>query len=172
MLGQAKRDVSTKGRDYNRYERRLEGQFLVEGGRWGCWIRNLSLGGAGLEPAIQAALGKTVALSSPFFDFEDELTGRVVNICGNRTCLACDIDEGHQAPSRQISDGKHTWRRTSLPGLPCARSTPEHSCRRGLRAHLSRCHVVSPAWPAQVTNRVKIDAKVTRIPSTWNFISL
>ncbi len=93
MVSEARIDLPTEERDYNRYEGSLEGHLLVDGGWWACRIRDLSLGGAGLEPAIPAALGKTVALSSPFFDFEGEIPGRVVNVSENKTCLAFDLDE-------------------------------------------------------------------------------
>lgn len=79
-------------RAHERYEGRLEASLLVEGGRWRCWICDISLGGAGLEPEIPAALGKRVALSSPFFEFEGELPARVVNVADRRTCLAFDLD--------------------------------------------------------------------------------
>jgi hypothetical protein len=75
-----------------RFEGRLEAELLVDGGWWHCWIRDLSLGGAGLEPPIPAALGKTVELRSPRFNFEGKLGGRVVNVAYRRTCLAFDLD--------------------------------------------------------------------------------
>lgn len=80
-------------RRYDRYEGRLEARLLVEGGWWRCWIRDISPGGAGLEPAIPAGLGERVALGSPFFDFEGELPGRVVNVSDNKTCVVFELDE-------------------------------------------------------------------------------
>lgn len=88
-------DASGPPRDeraHERYEGKLEASLLVEGGRWRCWICDISPGGAGLEPEIPAALGKRVALSSPFFEFEGELPARVVNVADQRTCLAFDLD--------------------------------------------------------------------------------
>ncbi len=75
-----------------RFEGRLEAELLVDGASWCCWIRDLSLGGAGLEPPIPAALGKTVELQSRRFDFKGRLSGRVVNLAHRRTCLAFDLD--------------------------------------------------------------------------------
>lgn len=80
-------------RAHARYEGRLEANLIVDGGRWRCFIRDISPGGAGLEPEIPAALGKTVVLSCPFFSFEGDLAGRVVNVADGRTCLAFDLDE-------------------------------------------------------------------------------
>jgi PilZ domain len=77
-----------------RFEGRLEAELLVEGGLWRCWIRDLSLGGAGLEPPIPAALGKKVELRSRRFNFEGRLRGRVVNLAHRRTCVAFDLDPG------------------------------------------------------------------------------
>ena len=75
-----------------RFEGRLEAELLVDGAWWCCWIRDLSLGGAGLEPPLPAALGKMVELKSPRFDFKARLRGRVVNLADRRTCLAFDLD--------------------------------------------------------------------------------
>jgi hypothetical protein len=61
-----------------RYEGELECRLDLNGASWRCWIRDLSLGGAGLEPAIPAALGQRVTLSSPLFDFDRPLCGRVM----------------------------------------------------------------------------------------------
>jgi hypothetical protein len=77
-----------------RFEGRLEAELVVEGVMWRCWIRDLSLGGAGLEPPIPAALGKKVELRSARFDFEGRLFGRVVNLAHRRTCVAFDLDPG------------------------------------------------------------------------------
>ncbi len=77
-----------------RFEGRLEAELLIDGASWRCWIRDLSLGGAGLEPAIPAALGRKVELHSARFDFAGRLRGRVVNLAHRRTCLAFDLDPG------------------------------------------------------------------------------
>src|SRR5512132_828199 len=75
-----------------RFAGRLEAELLVDGAWWHCWIRDLSLGGAGLDPPIPAALGKTVELRSRRFDFAERLRGRVVNLAERRTCMAFDLD--------------------------------------------------------------------------------
>jgi hypothetical protein len=75
-----------------RYEGELECRLDLNGASWRCWIRDLSLGGAGLEPAIPAALGQRVTLSSPLFDFDRPLCGRVINVAQRRTCLEFDLD--------------------------------------------------------------------------------
>jgi hypothetical protein len=75
-----------------RFEGRLEAELLVDGAPWFCWIRDLSLGGAGVEPPIPAALGKKVELRSPRFNFQGRLWGRVVNVAYRRTCVAFDLD--------------------------------------------------------------------------------
>jgi hypothetical protein len=80
-------------RAHRRYEGRLPALLVVDGDRWRCWIRDISLGGAGIEPPIPAALGKPVELSSPHFTFEGKLTGRVINLAHRRTCIVFDLDE-------------------------------------------------------------------------------
>jgi hypothetical protein len=75
-----------------RFAGRLEAELLLDGAWWHCWIRDLSLGGAGLEPPIPPALGKPVELRSVRFNFEGQLRGRVVNVAHRRTCLAFDLD--------------------------------------------------------------------------------
>ena len=77
-----------------RFEGCLEAELLIDGASWRCWIRDLSLGGAGLEPAIPAALGKKAELHSVRFDFAGRLRGRVVNLAHRRTCLAFELDPG------------------------------------------------------------------------------
>jgi hypothetical protein len=77
-----------------RFEGRLEAELVVDGAPWRCWIRDLSLGGAGLEPPIPPALGKKVELRSVRFDFAGGLRGRVVNLAHRRTCVAFDLDPG------------------------------------------------------------------------------
>ena len=74
-----------------RYEGRLEALLVFRGAPWRCWIRNLSLGGAGLEPAIPATLGQMVELTCPSFEFEGGLPGRVVNVADRRTCIAFEL---------------------------------------------------------------------------------
>jgi hypothetical protein len=75
-----------------RYEGRLEAFLMFRGAPWRCWIRDLSLGGAGLEPALPAALGQTVELTCPSFEFDGGLSGRVVNVADRRTCLAFELE--------------------------------------------------------------------------------
>ena len=75
-----------------RYEGRLEASLMFRGAPWRCWIRDLSLGGAGLEPALPAALGQPVELVCPSFDFSGALPGRVVNVAERRTCVTFDLD--------------------------------------------------------------------------------
>lgn len=75
-----------------RFTGRLEAQLLVDGALWNCWICDLSLGGAALDPPIPAALGKRVELRSRRFDFAERLRGRVVNLAERRTCMAFDLD--------------------------------------------------------------------------------
>jgi hypothetical protein len=80
-------------RAHMRYEGRIPALLVVDGDRWRCWIRDISMGGAGIEPPIPAALGKQVELSSPEFTFEGKLTGRVINLAHRRTCIVFDLDE-------------------------------------------------------------------------------
>jgi hypothetical protein len=75
-----------------RYEGRLEAFLMFRGAPWRCWIRDLSLGGAGLEPALPAALGQMVELTCPSFGFDGGLAGRVVNVADRRTCLAFELE--------------------------------------------------------------------------------
>ena len=84
--------ASQEERLHPRYECRLEAFVMFRGAPWRCWIRDLSLGGAGLEPALPAMLGQDVELNCPSFGFEDALAGRVVNIAERRTCVAFDLD--------------------------------------------------------------------------------
>jgi PilZ domain len=74
-----------------RYEGRLEAFLLFRGAPWRCWIRDLSLGGAGLEPALPAMLGHDIELRCPTFDFEGGIPGRVVNVAHRRTCVAFQL---------------------------------------------------------------------------------
>jgi hypothetical protein len=76
-----------------RYEGRLEAVLRVAGGGWWrCWIRDISIGGAGLEPAMPALVGHEVELRSPGFDFDGGLPGRVINVAHRRTCMVFDLD--------------------------------------------------------------------------------
>jgi hypothetical protein len=74
-----------------RYEGRLEAFLVFRGAPWRCWICDLSLGGAGLEPALPATLGQRVELTCPSFGFEGGLAGRVVNVADRRTCIAFEL---------------------------------------------------------------------------------
>jgi hypothetical protein len=74
-----------------RYEGRLEAFLMFRGAPWRCWIRDLSLGGAGLEPALPATLGQMVELTCPSFEFDGGLSGRVVNVADRRTCVAFEL---------------------------------------------------------------------------------
>jgi hypothetical protein len=100
MVQQAVVDMATgteqDERQQQRYMGRLEAMLGLRGAFWCCWIRDLSLTGAGLEPAIPAALGEQVELRSPHFDFDGGLSGRVVNVAHKRTCLAFDLDSASQ----------------------------------------------------------------------------
>ena len=84
--------ASVDERRHPRYEGRLEAFLMFRGAPWRCWIRDLSLGGAGLEPALPATLGQSVELTSPSFDFEGPLLGRVVNVAERRTCVCFELD--------------------------------------------------------------------------------
>jgi PilZ domain len=75
-----------------RYEGRLEAFLVFRGAPWRCWIRDLSLGGAGLEPALPATLGQMVELTCPSFEFDGGLSGRVVNVADRRTCIAFELE--------------------------------------------------------------------------------
>jgi hypothetical protein len=75
---------------HQRYRDRIEGELLVAGLPWQVRVRDISLGGAGVEPPIPAALGHEVLLTSPRLDFE--LPGRVINVAHRRTCIAFDLD--------------------------------------------------------------------------------
>jgi hypothetical protein len=87
-------------RRYRRYPAPLEAKLLVDGDHWRCWIRDISVAGAGLDPAIPAALGRNAVLHSPHFDFATPLPGRVVNVAPERTCLEFDLDE---AAARELT---------------------------------------------------------------------
>jgi hypothetical protein len=87
-------------RRYRRYSAPLEAKLLVDGARWNCWIRDISVAGAGLDPALPAVLGRRAELHSPHFGFPAPLPGRVVNVAQERTCLEFDLDE---AAARELT---------------------------------------------------------------------
>jgi hypothetical protein len=89
---EANGDLEQDERRAHRYEGRLEAVLRVDGAWWRCWIRDLSLGGAGLDPALPALLGREVELRSPGFDFDGGLRARVINVADQRTCLAFDLE--------------------------------------------------------------------------------
>jgi hypothetical protein len=91
MIAIATRTEQDEPREQH-YVRRLEAMLALRGAFWCCWIRSLSLAGAGLEPAIPGALGEQVELRSPHFSFRGGLIGRVVNVASNRTSLAFKLD--------------------------------------------------------------------------------
>jgi len=80
-------------RRYRRYAAPLEAELLVDGDPWHCRIHDISVDGAGLDPAIPAALGRRVELHSRHFDFTTPLPGKVINVAPERTCLAFDLDD-------------------------------------------------------------------------------
>ncbi len=81
-------------RRHRRLTSRIEASLFFDGGSWRCWIRDISPAGAGLEPAIPAALGRLVELRSP--RFSRALLGRVVNVTNDRTNFAFELDEAMQ----------------------------------------------------------------------------
>jgi PilZ domain len=87
-------------RRHRRYPAPLEARLLVDGDHWNCRIRDISVAGAGLDPAIPAVLGRQAELHSPHFDFATPLPGRVINVAGERTCLEFDLDE---AAARELT---------------------------------------------------------------------
>jgi hypothetical protein len=87
-------------RHYRRYRAPLEARLLIDGDHWHCRIRDISVAGAGLDPAIPAALGRRAELQSPHFDFATPLPCRVINVAEERTCLAFDLDE---AAARELT---------------------------------------------------------------------
>jgi PilZ domain len=89
-------DLQQEERRARRYEGRLEAALRVDGAWWRCWIRDLSLGGAGLDPALPALLGREVELRSPGFNFDGGLRGRVINVADQRTCLVFDLEPAAQ----------------------------------------------------------------------------
>jgi hypothetical protein len=89
-------DLQQEERRAPRYEGRLEAVLRADGSWWRCWIRDLSLGGAGLDPALPGLLGREVELRSPGFHFDGGLRGRVINVADERTCLEFDLEPAAQ----------------------------------------------------------------------------
>ena len=85
-----KPDESVEQRRYQRQSSRISATLLFDGGAWNCSICDLSPKGAGVEPAIPAALGHMVELQSA--RFKQALLGRVVNVADNRTNIAFELD--------------------------------------------------------------------------------
>ncbi|MEM7026122.1 MAG: PilZ domain-containing protein [Pseudomonadota bacterium] len=85
--------ATPEDRRFRRYPAPLEARLLVDGDHWHCRIRDISVAGAGLDPAIPAALGREVELHSPHFDFATPLSGKVTNVAPERTCLEFDLDD-------------------------------------------------------------------------------
>lgn len=83
-------DNPSEQRRHARQSSRISATLLFDGGAWGCSICNLSPKGAGVEPAIPAALGHMVELQSARFNHP--LLGRVVNVSENRTNIAFELD--------------------------------------------------------------------------------
>jgi hypothetical protein len=92
--------IDLEERRHRRYPAPLEARLLVDGDHWHCWIRDISVAGAGLDPAIPAVLGRRAELHSPHFDFPKPLPGRIVNVAPERTCLEFDLDE---AAARELT---------------------------------------------------------------------
>ena len=82
-------------RRHGRHQGRLDAELLVDGAVWQCRIRDISFGGAGVEPPIPPALGRPVVLSSPALGFD--LTGRVINVAYRRTCIVFDLEPAVEA---------------------------------------------------------------------------
>ena len=84
-----------------RFEGRIPCRLVVDGHAWHGWLRDLAVGGAGIEPAMPALLNRRGTLISPYLDFEPPLSGRVVNVAHRRTCIAFDLDPpGEEALER------------------------------------------------------------------------
>ncbi len=81
-------------RRHRRFSSRIPAKLLFDGGEWVCSICNISPKGAGLEPAIPAALGHMVELQSERLN--QCLLGRVVNVAENRTNMAFELDSAMQ----------------------------------------------------------------------------
>ena len=85
------RVVRNGQRQHSRYEGRVPCSLVLGEEVWNGWIRDLSVGGAGLEPAMPAILGQRVLLTCPAFDFDVPLPGRVINVAHRRTCIEFDL---------------------------------------------------------------------------------
>jgi len=85
-------DDPSEQRRHRRQSSRISATLLFDGGAWSCWICDISPKGAGVEPAIPAALGHMVELQSA--RFSRALLGRVVNVADNRTNIAFELDSG------------------------------------------------------------------------------
>jgi hypothetical protein len=77
---------------FRRFPSGLAARRTSPAGTWNCSICDLSLGGAGLEPALPTALGREVALVSPGLPLEQPLTGRVVACSRHGTHVAFHLD--------------------------------------------------------------------------------
>jgi hypothetical protein len=84
----------TEQRRHQRLSSRIPAELFFEGGGWACSICNISPKGAGVEPAIPAALGHMVELKSERLN--QPLLGRVVNVAENRTHVAFELDSAMQ----------------------------------------------------------------------------
>jgi hypothetical protein len=100
----ARAAILPEERAQHRVEGRLEASLKVEGAAWRCWICDISAGGAGLEPALPAVLGKSGRISSLAFDFDRPLPCRVVNVAEGRTCLAFELDAATSADLQAFLD--------------------------------------------------------------------
>ena len=85
-----------------RFEGRVDCYLVSRGARWRCWLRDLSLGGAGVEPALPALIDRPVTLTSAVFDFDPPLGGRVINVAHRRTCIAFDLEPATRAALRKF----------------------------------------------------------------------
>jgi hypothetical protein len=83
-------DDPSEQRRHHRQSARIPATLLFNGGAWRCVIRDISPKGAGVEPAIPTALGHMVELQSA--RFKRPLLGRVVNVAGDRTNIAFELD--------------------------------------------------------------------------------
>ncbi len=83
-------DDPSEQRRHRRQSSRISATLLFDGGAWRCSICDISPKGAGVEPAIPAALGHMVELQSA--RFSRSLLGRVVNVAENRTNIAFELD--------------------------------------------------------------------------------
>jgi hypothetical protein len=88
-------DVQTASIDERRatrFEGRVACSVQADGAVWACWLRDLSIDGAAVEPPIPALVGRAVALDSDDFPLDRPLPGKVVNVAHRRTCIAFDLD--------------------------------------------------------------------------------